>query len=70
MKLQNKTHVKDELNKANINIGLSRCAGVNSFNLVWESYNHFAVNAAPQTTIEQVRNFTKVWDNITILINH
>jgi len=68
--LQTKEHVKSELRNAGINISLTRTVGYNSFNLVYETYGFFVVNAVAGTNFETVRNFTKIWDNINICIDN
>ena len=68
--LQTKEQVKSELNKAGINISTTRTVGYNSFNLVYETYGFFVVNAVVGTEFETVRNFTKEWNNINICINN
>jgi hypothetical protein len=62
--LKSKTHVISELKKAGIQICLSRTTTHNSFNLVYESYGFFAVNAIEGTSFELVQNFNKIYGNI------
>ena len=68
--LQTKQEVMNELQKAGIGICLSRAVGYNSFNLVYETYGFFVVNAVAGTSIEAVREFTNIWDNINICIDN
>lgn len=69
MKIENKQQAADLLKEAGINITLSRTTGHNLFNLIYESYKYFVVNATANTPIELVNAFTKKFDNITILID-
>lgn len=68
--LESKTHVISELKKAGIQICLSRTTTHNSFNLVYESYGFFAVNAIDGTSFELVQNFNKIYSNINICIGN
>ena len=68
--LESKTHVISELKKAGIQICLSRTTTHNSFNLVYESYGFFAVNAIDGTSFELVQNFNKIYGNINICIGN
>jgi hypothetical protein len=66
--LETKTQVISELKNAGIEIKLSRTTSHNSFNLVYESYGFFAVNAVDGTSFELVQNFYKSFSNINIRI--
>ena len=68
-KLTSVEQVKSELKKAGINIVCSRRISDNSFHLVSPSFGHYLVNADANTTHEDVINFCKEWDNITISLN-
>ena len=68
--LESKTEVISELKKAGIKICLSRTNTHNSFTLVYESYNFFAVNAIDGTSFELVQNFNKIYSNINICIGN
>ena len=68
--LSSKEHVINELKKAGINICLTRTVGYNAFNLVYESYGFFAVNAVDGTSIDLVDDFKKLYSNINILIGN
>ena len=66
--LETKAQVITELKNAGIEIKLSRTTTHNSFNLVYESYGFFAVNAIDGTSFELVQNFYKLYSNINICI--
>jgi hypothetical protein len=68
--LISKDHVISELKKFGIQICLSRTVGTNCFNLVYESYGYFAVNAVDGTSIDLVDDFKKLYSNINILIGN
>lgn len=68
--LQTKEQVKSELKNSGINISLTRTSGYNSFNLVYETYGFFVVNAVAGTNFETVKSFTKIWNNINISIDN
>lgn len=68
--LKTKEQVKTELNKSGISICLSRSVGYNSFNLVYESYGQFVVNAVAGTSFDSIKEFTKHWGNINICIDN
>ena len=67
--LRTKKQVTEELNKAGINICLTRSVGCNSFNLVHECNRFFTVNAIAGTEFETTKKFSQTWSNINILIN-
>jgi hypothetical protein len=69
-KIKNKAHLRCELEKFGIKIKLSRSVGYNSFNLIYESYNTFCINADENTTFETSRKFTDKFTNVNILLNN
>ena len=68
--LTSKAEVKNELEKAGIEICNTRTVGYNSFNLIYETYGFFVVNAKNSADYKKVREFTSVFSNINICINN
>jgi len=68
--LQSKDQVKQELQKAGIEICTTRTVSYNSFNLIHESYGFFVVNAKAGTSFDKVRWFTSCFSNINICIDN
>jgi predicted Fe-Mo cluster-binding NifX family protein len=68
--LANKIEVANELKNAGIEICLTRTVGYNAFNLVYETYGLFVVNAKAGTCHKKVREFCANFSNINICINN
>lgn len=68
--LTSKEHVEKELEKAGIEICLTRKIGYNAHRLVYESFGHFVVNAKAGTAHDHAQIFAQTFGNITISINN